>query len=283
MIDQSIVFADHSWETRAGGKMLVYFGPHLKHNLDHDAVRQMIRARKAWGAVWNYDWDGGSDCPWYSYVCDTPGYELDKLQSKNSRKTIRRALERCDVRTITPAWLADHGYDTHAKATARYKDYKLVSRAEFAREMRSLEAGPGVRMYGVFVDDALVAYGIAREFAETVRFSIAEFDPDFAHAKPMYALYYTLAHECLNAEFKDIDAGWRPFVHDTNIEEFFRRMGWRQAPCRLDLFLTRPLRLITGAARTFRKPLQKLLPSRQWIMVEGLLVAQRVARQSTMT
>ena len=34
MPDESTVFAEHSWETRAGGKMLLYLGPHLEDNFD---------------------------------------------------------------------------------------------------------------------------------------------------------------------------------------------------------------------------------------------------------
>ena len=274
--EHELVFADHAWETRAGGKMLIYFGPHLKENLSRADVRKMVRRRKAWGAVWNYAWD--LDGPWYCYVCDTAGYDIDKIKSKNSRKTIRRSLERCTVRKVEPDWLAEHGYETHVSAAARYENFQVVSREEFARDLRALDADPGLLLYGVFVEQALAAYGIAREFGQTVRFSIAEFDPQYSQAKPMYALYYTLASECLNHGFTDIDAGWRPFVHDTNIEEFFRRMGWRQAPCRIDLELAWPVRFLLRLLRPFREPLRSVLPGRYWAMLEGLLVAQEVAR-----
>ena len=257
MVEDVSFFSESAWEVRAGGKMLVYYGPHLKESPDLASVKQFLRHKKAWGAVWNYDWDGGDDAPWYTYVCDTTGYDIDKISSKNSRKTIRRSLERTEVRRIEADWLADNGYEMYANATNRYKNYHVSSREEFVRDLRAWDTSSGSIIYGAFVDGNLAAYGLARQFGPTVRFLFAHFDPDYAQAKPMYALYYTLAHECLNQEgCTDIDAGWRPFVHDTNIEEFFRRMGWRQAPCRIELYLAWPLRAVLGCARILRRPLE---------------------------
>ncbi|HNQ24212.1 MAG TPA: GNAT family N-acetyltransferase [Phycisphaerae bacterium] len=280
MVDDDVIFSEHAWASKAGGKMLLYFGPNLKENLNRVSVREFLRRRKAWGAVWNYDWDCEDGGPWYTYVCDTIGYDIDKITSKNSRKTIRRSLERNEVRRVDAAWLADHGYEMYVRATARYKNYKVASREGFAREVRALGAETSVLIYGVFADGVLAAYGIARQFGPTVRFIFAHFDPDRSETKPMYALYYTLARDCLNQGCTDIDAGWRPFVHDTNIEEFFRRMGWRQAPCRIDLYLAWPLRAVLSIARIIREPLDCLLPGRFRVMLQGLLVAEDVARES---
>ena len=127
MCDESLIFADHNWEVRAGGKMLLYFGPHLKETLSLHSVQALIHRKKAWGAFWNYGWDCGDECPWYAYICDTPGYDLDKIKSGNSRKTIRRSLERCEVRKVAASWLADNGYETYVNATKRYKNYRVLS------------------------------------------------------------------------------------------------------------------------------------------------------------
>ena len=278
-MDEDISFADHNWERRAGGKMLLYFGPHRNETFERDVIRRFTRAKRAWGAFWNYDWNR-DDGPWYAYVCDTPGYDIDKIQSKNSRKTIRRSLERCQTRRVDPAWLAEHGYPTYHAAVARYTNYRVQNEEEFVAETRALEAVPGIIMHGVFVDEALAAYGIAYEVGDAVRFREAFFDPAYSQAKPMYALYYALAYECLNDRFQHIDAGWRPLVHDTNIEEFFRRMGWRQAPCRIGLYLNYRLRAILFMARMFRRPLKALLPSRHWLGLEALLVADDAERRS---
>jgi len=279
MLDNEVIFARHHWESRAGGKMLLYFGPHVNDSLDLKSVREFIRRRGAWGAFWNYGWDR-EDGPWYAYVCDTQGYDLDKISSKNSRKSIRRSLERCEGKAISADWLAENGYETYLNACSRYTNYKILSREEFKRETLALNDVPGALLRGIFVDGAPAAYGVAYDVGQGLRFREAFFDPEFSHAKPMYALYYLLAHECLNGKYTEIDAGWRPLVHDTNIEEFFRRMGWRQAPCRIGLYLNLRLRALMFFVRVFRKLLQRLLPAGLWMGLEALLAAQTVARQS---
>jgi hypothetical protein len=279
MPDENLTFADHAWETRGGGKLLLYFGPHLKQSLAPAAVAAYVRQKRAWGAFWNYGLGEAGGGPWYSYICDTPGYELEKLESKNSRKTIRQSLQRCAVRKVDLEWLADHGYETYQKATSRFKNFRVATRAEFSAELRTLAGSPGMFAYGVFVGETLVAYGLAREWRPCVRFLIAHFDPAFSHEKPMYALYYTLAHEYLNHGFSEIDAGWRPLQHETDIEEFFRRMGWRFVPCRIGLYLRWPLKILAGLGRACPWLLRRL-PGRPRTMLQGLLVAQELAVQS---
>ncbi len=273
--------ADHYWEVLGGGKMLSYHGPHMNETLPPAVAADFVRRHRAWGALWNYGWDKPDGAPWYGYVCNTVNYEVDTLESKNSRKTVRRSLERCQVRRIEPEWLAEHGYKTYINGTERYRNYRVQTRDEFAREMLALKRMPGLMLYGVFVDEVLAAYGVAFDLGDqTARFRIAVFDPQFSHEKPMYALYYTLANDCSKMGLREIDAGWRPLLHETNIEEFFRRMGWRNAPCRLDIHLRWPLRLILGGARLFRKWLKRAMPIQHWNKLEALLIAQDVVAQS---
>lgn len=275
-----LIFNEHHWETRAGGRMLIYVGPHLRETLDHTHVAHFVRTRKAFGALWPYDYDAPNGGPWYAYVCDTPGYEIELIESKNSRKTLRRSLERSQVRHIDFDWLATHGYDTYSRASDRYANYHTNTPEGFARHIRRVGQMPGAFALGVFVDDALAAYGIAFEQDHTIRFAAAKFDPQYSSAKPMWALYYVLAHEYLGRGFKYVDAGCRPLLHDTNIEEFFRRIGWRQAPCRMDLYLTAPMRCALLLARPLKGLLGRVLSSTNHARLEGLLVAQDVARES---
>ena len=66
------IFDDNAWVERAGGKILLYFGPHLHENLQVQQVDGLLRSKNAYGAFWNYDWDCGVEGPWYSIVCDIP-------------------------------------------------------------------------------------------------------------------------------------------------------------------------------------------------------------------
>lgn len=271
---------DETWEKRAGGRMLLYIGPHLRESPSRDAIRRVLLQKGAWGALWNYDWDCGESGPWYSYICDTPDYELGSIKKK-VRYYVRRSLKECEVKEIDPNWLAEHGYKTYINATSRYTKFVALSPETFRRVTRSLANRPGWQTYGVFVKGELAAYGLVRFCGQTLQMRTAKFDPAYSSANPMYALYYTVAHLHLQERrYADIDNGVRPLLHDTAIEDFLRRMGWRRAHCRLGLYLIWPVRVALALARMFRKPCSQLLPDRHHAILESLLVAQEVARGS---
>ena len=65
-------FSDEVWSSKGGGKILTYRGDtYLKNKLDLDLVREFVCKKKAFGAMWTYDFDCDEESPWYNYVCDT--------------------------------------------------------------------------------------------------------------------------------------------------------------------------------------------------------------------
>jgi hypothetical protein len=56
------------------------------------------------------------------------------------------------------------------------------------------------------------------------------------------------------------------------------RLGYRKSYCRLGLYLIRPVRSLLILARIFRKMYKLILPSRHCAVLDGLLLAQDIAR-----
>lgn len=279
MGDDSLIFCEEAWSSSAGGKMLKYVGENLKDDLDRDAVRKFVRERGALAAMWTYDYDCGEQGPWYRYVCDTADYDRDKIKNKKGRYYVRRSLKSCSVRPVDYLWLMDNGYEVYVSAASRYKNFVLASREVYREQMRSHSTEPGRKALGVFVDGKLVAYATLLTCGQTVRVYGSQFDPAYSEAYPMYALYYTIAHDYLKEEgYKEIDNGSRPLLHETNIGGFLLRLGWRKAYCRLGLYLLRPVRVVLGIARVFRRLCKLLLPNRHYAILESLLLAQDIAR-----
>ena len=279
MAEEIFPFNNDFWVSRGSRKLLTYVGSPLKKNLEFSAVKKLVRGRGAWGALWNYDYDYCQQGPWYRCICDTPDYDIDKIESKNARHNLRRSLNRCTVRQIDYLWLGDNGYDVYVKAASRYKNFKLDSMENFRKEMYSCADLLGAEAFGVFVDDKLIAYITLFICGRSVRGDTAHFDPAYSNAYPMYALYYTVAHHYLKEKgYKEVDRGSRPLVHETNVDDFLLRLGYRKAYCRLGIYTVWPVRAIFAIAKIFRRIFNLVLPSRYNAILGGLLMAQDIAR-----
>lgn len=279
MISPDEMTSPSLWEARGiGGRFLLYTGPPTKGSLPRENVCRMARARHAWGAAWSYDWDCGVEGPWYSLVCDEPGYDLDKIKKK-VRYYVRRGLEACTLRKLDAEWLAEYGYTCFSKAAARYQGVALPTHDRFRERMLALRDEPGWEIIGAFVADELAAYGIVRRFGRYLQVAVAKFDPGYAEAMPMYALYFTIARDSLASGDCDVvDNGSRPLRHDTNIEEFLLRLGWRKAYARLDLWLAWPMRISLSCIKACGPLCRMVMSKRLTTSLEGLLEADRLSQ-----
>jgi hypothetical protein len=284
MYTETSPFKDAYWVARGNSKFLSYTGPALKINLAPEAVKQFLRQKKAWGAIWNYDHDYTNDGLWYRCICDTKGYDESCISSKNVRHNLHRSLKRCTVHRIEYPFLAENGYDVYVKASSRYSNFKLEPKEQFSQQMLKHYNIEGAEAFGVFVDEKLIAYMTVFVCGDSVRGDTAAFDPDYSNAYPMYALYFRVAQYYVNEKgYREFDRGTRPLVHETDIDDFLLRLGYRKAYCRMGLYLALPVRIALRTIRILRKLLKCILPSRYCSVLEGLLKAQDITRSTAVT
>jgi len=280
--EEASCFKDQYWDARGSSKLLTYVGPPMKDKLEDSAVKRFVREKGALGAMWSYDHDYAEQGPWYRCICNIPDYDISSIKSKNARHNIKRSLKRCTFSKVEYQWLADNGYDVYVNASARYKDFKVESKDVFQNKMLSNSDIPGAEAFGVFVEDKLVAYITLFICGESVRGDIAHFDPAYSNSYPMFALYFNVTQHYLKAgAYKEVDRGSRPLVHETNIDDFLMRIGYHKSYCRLGIYLALPLRIFLGIARVSRKLYKHLLPSRYCAILNGLLLAQDIARETS--
>ncbi|MCK9488764.1 MAG: GNAT family N-acetyltransferase [Xanthomonadales bacterium] len=255
------VFCDDRWIARGSSRVLSLVGPPLAAELDRDRLDAYLKSRNAYFAIWNIaDPDAGNQ--WYRCICDTPGYSIDKVESKNSRQNLRKALKRTEVRPIEIDWLIPNAYPVYIAASQRFKHHRILDRPDFERDLaRSLE-GSGRRAVAAFIDERLVAFMTLIECGETLFGDRAYFDPGHSSANPMWALYYSVAHDAIASGFREFDRGTRPLVHETAVDQFLARLGFRLDPCRLGFHGRQPFMtalrtgspLIPGLAALIRLP-----------------------------
>lgn len=280
--NDDIIFSEEVWLSRGGGKMLVYQGKYLKDDLDRNSVRKFVHEQGVLGARWSYDYDCGVEGPWYECVCDIVDYDIDKIESRNTRHNVRRGLKRCTVRKVDYTWLASNGYEVYVNATSRYSNFKPLSKDNFRKDMASHCTKPGREAFGVFVKKKLVAFSTQAVREEVVTVHSGKFDPAYSKEYPMYALLYTIScHYLKEKGYSEIRGGSRPLLHETDIGDFLLRLGWRKAYCRLGIYLVLPVRVVLWLDRIFRKVCKLLLPSRHFAILESLLLAQDIAKATS--
>lgn len=275
-------FKDQYWYARGSDKLLTYIGPELHGTLDTGRLKQYLKEKKAWAAIWNYDHDYTDDGTWYRCICDTKNYDENCISSKNTRHNLRRSLKRCTVRHIDYPFLAKSGYDIYVKASARYSNFTLETEEQFYNRMISLCDVDGAEAFGVFVKEQLVAYMTLFVRQDSAWGDTAAFNPEYSKAYPMYALYYEVARHYLQERgLKEFDRGTRPLMHETNIDDFLLRLGYRKAYCRLGVYFSRPVTMVLGLARIFKPICRLTLPTRYSSILDGLLLAQNLAKSTS--
>jgi hypothetical protein len=272
---------------RVGPFLLPDLPPHVPVEVDRLGLSITAARRGALGAFWPFDWDCGPTSWWY-VICDAQGYDLDAIASKNARRDTRYGLARTDVRRVEPGWLAANGYELYLKATRRYAGHNPRNLEEYYGTIlgvRTHAGDPPWEFWGVFDrKDNLVASANCRLQAGCCIMSTATFDPDAGRLFPMNALYFTLARHYLNERgLSYLASGARPVSHDTRVEEFRLRMGWRKCHTRLGALLPPPIALGARAWDLLRPALGRVIPLRsRWVSAaDGLATLVRASRETS--
>jgi dTDP-4-amino-4,6-dideoxygalactose transaminase len=275
------VFRDEFWIPRGSKRILSYIGPPLDSIPEESALHKFLKRRKAFGAMWNYDGDYAAEGPWYRCICDIKGYSESSIQSANVRHNLRRSLKRCVVKDVDSKWLADNGYQVYAKAAARFENHSIISEDEYRKQILAQFEYKNRKAVGVFVDNKFAAYATLIVCENTVFGDTAFFDPDHSNAYPMYALYFRIAQDFLAAGFTAFDRGSKPLLHETGIDQFLLRLGFRFSYCRLGLYYIPLFRIALIAANAVTTKFTWMKENR-YVKVIGALSSARKIAESTM-
>lgn len=271
-------FEDRYWIPRGSNRLLTYVGAPLKDSLCPQALKQFLARRAAFGAIWNYD-DGYSDSgPWYKTVCDRNDYDVESIVSKNSRKKANKCLSNCDLKPIDISIMLEKAYSVYVQACTRYKNADVIPEEKFRADLINKSQKNNSKMFGVFFEDKLIAYMTVLDFDQYAMGDIAAFDPDYSNYYPMYGLYFYVARYFVAERgYKEFDRGSKPLLHETEIDEFLEKLGYRKKYCRLGLYLNLPIRILLRLARVSRRLYERMLPYRLCAILDSLLLAQDIA------
>ena len=204
--------------------------------VNRDCVRKALAQTGATYAEWSEGWDT-SPCEWWYLCCDDGEYDTSSLRS-DPRK-VRRGLARCEVNRIDPGWFAQNGYAVYHEAFNRYGIRPPLSEEGFVQEFTKHARYPGRETWGAFVDGRLVAWVSCLVIGDAVQTSSSKSDPTFFKALPNEALIYVLTrHYLRERNLKYVCAGRRVLMHNTGVQEFQEKLGYRKVYARLRVELS---------------------------------------------
>jgi hypothetical protein len=271
-------FEDKYWIPRGSNKFLSYVGPPLGDSPDRNELKVFLKKKNAFGAIWNYDYNYSDSGPWYKTVCDRKDYDTTIVDSKNSKKKINKCLSNCDLKPIDISIMLEKAYNVYVQACTRYKNADLIPEEKFRADLVNKFQKNNCKMFGVFFEDKLIAYMTVLDFDQYAMGDIAAFNPDYSNYYPMYGLYYYVAkYFVVERGYKEFDRGSKPLLHETDIDGFLVKLGYRKKYCRLGLYLNLPIRILLRFARVLRKLYKRILPHRLCAILDSLLLAQDIA------
>lgn len=199
---------------------------------------------------------------WYSVICDK-FKDLDEMNSK-LRYQVKKGLNNCKVKKITPKYLADNGYRVFINAFNNYKGTNIpkVTKQDYYNDILSAEGYEDIIDYwGVFHDDILVAYSVNYKYGkDEVNYSTIKIDPKYLNKYPAYALIHEMNKYYLKENnFKFVNDGFRSISHESNIQEFLiKKFNFRKQEVTLNITYRWYLELFIKLTFLFKNSLSKI-------------------------
>lgn len=236
------IFDRKYWVARGSAKVLAFAGHPLEKCPCIETLDKFLRENGALIGMWNEKKHNPQSVDWYRCICDNKSYDVDSIESANMRKNIRRALSRSEVFEVSFDFLAKNGYQVYKSGSSRFLSYKIKTEEEFSEEILSNKSYNNRKAFAAFSDGAISAFMTVIIVDKTVFGNQAYFDPALSKHYPMNALYFHVAKESFERGFKEFDRGSKPLLHDTNVDDFLIRMGYRLDFCSLGIRVVPPFR-----------------------------------------
>ncbi|MGH9794584.1 MAG: GNAT family N-acetyltransferase [Candidatus Acidiferrales bacterium] len=210
---------------------------------------------------------------WYT-VCREYGF--DEL-SRDMRRKIRRARERCEVRQVDADWMATHAYGCYAAAFRRYANAWPDSRETFEKTCREAAGGP-FEFWGAFVDGALAAFTkvvTGEDYAAAV---VTKLHPDFLPYRPGYALRDSILTTYVAGQGKPVTDGFRSVAHETQQHDHLMKFGYQRVFCDLRIVYRPAVRRFVRFCYPFRSWVDRIPANARMAQVRSLLMQEQIRR-----
>lgn len=204
---------------------------------------------------WTTDWDCGYETEWWYIIRESP-FDIETL-SKNSRKHIRQAMQKCYVKKINTVDYIDALYYCYEKTVDNYKNFQgKISFEGFSKMYLNCESS-GVDCWGCFSIESndLIGYITVVPYDDYAETQTAKFLPEYLNLRTSDAIYYTVFEYYLNQQGKKyVCSGTRNISHITNTQDYkIKTFNCRKAYCKLHIRYKPKISCVIKLLYPFRK------------------------------
>ncbi len=221
--------------------------PHTLQNIDRKKVREALADNNALLAYWSDQWNS-SESEWWWTICDNPDYDVENIENARGRRGVRKGLKYCSVHRLEPDKYVKLTYDIFIRNIKSYGSSRFPSFNQYAEDILKKSKYDGYELWGAFVDNKIAAFASCVVLDNALILGSTKSNPDLHSYSPNNALFYKITkHYLCERGVKYVSNGSRTLLHDTSINEFLIRMGYRRNYCRLNIELSKMATLIYKA------------------------------------
>lgn len=242
-------------------------------DLSVSSARELLRESRASLVRWHTRTFEEPSSYWF-VVCEN--YAFNALGRK-IRNQIRKANRECSIRRLDAEWAATNSYDCYAAAFGRYRNGRPTSRMEYESTQRSCVGGP-FEYWGAFVGNHLAGLAKCVVTSDYVAVVAFKFDPAYGRSLPSYALIDALLETYVRQDKKALGNGFLSLHHETQMQDFLLKFGFRRVYCDLQIAYRPALRLAVNVCFPFRRLLARLASPGLVAPVQSLLRQEEVRR-----
>lgn len=262
------------WQLYRGALIPATTAPCFIGEMDPTEAKSLLKESGAWFLRFSSD-PCEEETSWWYTVCD----KCDPQEfSSNTRSKINRSRKRCSVERVSAEWLAEHGYPCYVAAHSRYKGAVASSQERFRKNILNTIGGP-FEHWGVFVEKNLSGYCQCVIEENNVATNVIKFDPDHLKNYISYALMSHLINHYVVERSMVISNGTRSIAHDTNIQDFLLKLGFRKQYCRLNIMYRPWVEVGARVIFPFRQLIARLPDTGSLSKLQTFLAQEELRRQ----
>jgi hypothetical protein len=195
------------------------------------------------------------------------------------RNQIKRGHKNNRVEKVSAEWLAINGYPCYFSAYSRYSAAFPVKEEHFRNSILKNAGGP-FEYWAVFTryDDRLAGYCILAIEDNHVNISTLKFVPERLKGYSSYALIDKIIRNYVAEQKMIMNNGSRSISHDTNIQDFLLKFGFRRQYCSLNVVYSPVLKILVVLLFPLRNIFVKLPDFKSLHRIRSLLFQEQIRR-----
>lgn len=217
---------------------------------------------------------------WWNIVCRQ--YDFNSVSS-NTRSKIRRGTRRLEIEKVSPDWLSKQGYECHVKCYQRYKHALPKSKKAFESFLYSMREQSIFDIWACSNNNELLGYIICLVENNGVFMHTIDITPAGLSDYAAYAMIHHILEYYVNEKGLPVSNGSRSIVHETDMQDFLRKLGFEREYAELHVIYRPDIKLVVCLLFPFRNVLKLFNRISLINKMTSVLFQEEIVRRQTIS